>query len=118
MINANEFRKNNEELFNETFDFESFDAYINEFFKDSKHNFLQIGIDCDWQTEKWAKENGKKCETLSFRKGQSNYIWHSNIQVAQSVDRFVIKYLEKNGFHTNQKGACGYDHYDIIVVSI
>lgn len=118
MINANELRKNNEELFNKTFDFESFDAYINNFFKDSKNNYLYIGIDCDWQTEKWANENDKECKTLSFRKGQSNYIWSSNIQVAESVDRFVVNYLTKNGFNVSQKGACGYDHYDIIVASI
>ena len=118
MINANDLRKNNENLFSETFDFESFDAYINDYFKDSKNNYLYIGIDCDWQTKKWANENGRKCETLSFRKGQTNYIWSSNIQVAKSVDSFVVNYLRKCGFDISQKGACGYDHYNIIVVSI
>lgn len=117
MISANEIRKNNNDLFNETFDFKSFDRYVEEYFKSGK-NFLYIGIVPNWVTRDWAKANEKHCETLSFRKEWDCYIWKTNIQVAELVDSQVVGYLNKNGFNTNQKGACGYDHYDVIVVSV
>ena len=118
MINANNLRQSREKEFESTFDFESFDKYIEVYFSNKKNTHLGIGIDRDWQTEKWAAEHGRKCKTLSFKENQSNYIWSSNIQVAQSVDDLVIKYLKKNGFVVSQKGACGYNHCDIITVSL
>jgi hypothetical protein len=118
MINVNGLKNERKELFKKTFDFESFDSYITDFFKDGKKTHLGIGISGDWQTEDWAKKNGRECLTLAFDKGHSNYIWNTNIQVAQSIDSFVIEYLKESGFDVSQKGACGYEHYDVIVISL
>jgi hypothetical protein len=118
MINVEGLKNERKELFKKTFDFESFDSYITNHFKDGKKTHLGIGISCDWQTEDWAKKNGRECLTLAFDKGHSNYIWATNIQVAQSIDNFVVEYLKENGFNVTQKGACGYNHYDVIVISL
>jgi len=118
MINVKELKSDRKETFKKTFDFESFDSYITNHFKDGKKTHLGIGISGDWETEDWAKKNGRECLTLAFDKGHSNYIWTTSIQIAESIDSLVIDYLTENGFNVSQKGACGYDHYDVIVISL
>lgn len=112
MIDANAIRNNIEAEFKANFDFTAFDNYINDFFVTKRRNYLQIGLDDDYRFK--TKSN----PILMFEKGHTNYIWTTNIQINRRFAPYVEKYLNNNGFTTYEKGACGYDEKDIIVVSI
>lgn len=49
MIDANAIRNGIESEFNEEFDFEAFDNYINDFFVTKRRNHLEIGLDDDYR---------------------------------------------------------------------
>lgn len=117
MLNANEIRTQRTDDFKSTFDFKSFDAYIEEKFKNGATN-VEIGINYPRTTENWAKNNGKECKTLSFIKGCRNGYWTTNMQITTTIYKDVVKYLHDCGFHTTAKGLCGYDDYDLLIVSV
>ena len=54
MIDANAIRKGIESEFNDEFDFEAFDNYINDFFVTKRMNHLEIGLDDDYRCQKQA----------------------------------------------------------------
>ena len=112
MIDANAIRNRIESGFNEEFDFEAFDNYINDFFVTKRSNHLGIGLDDDYRFKNTPNR------ILSFIKGHTNYIWTTNIQVNRRFVSCVEKYLHDHGFSTTKKGACGYEEKDVLVVSI
>lgn len=112
MIDANAIRKGIELEFNDEFDFEAFDNYINDFFVTKRMNHLEIGLDDDYRFK------NKPNRILSFIGGHTNYIWTTNIQVNRRFISCVEKYLHDHGFSTTKKGACGYEEKDVLVVSI
>lgn len=112
MIDANAIRNNIESEFNDEFDFEAFDNYINDFFVTKRSNHLEIGLDDDYRFKNTLNR------ILSFIKGHTNYIWTTNIQVNRRFVPCVEKYLHDHGFSTTKKGACGYEEKDVLVVSI
>ena len=117
MIKANEIRKRQEQEFKETFDFAAFDKYLEDYFVRDRKNHLYIGLESRTQL-KWHREYLSKCNDLAFNPNGEHYIWKSKIQISQEVKPYVEKYLRENGFSTNCKGACGYDTYDVMVVSL
>lgn len=117
MLNANEIRSQRTDDFKSTFDFKSFDAYIEDRFKRGLTN-VNIGINYARWIKKWADDNGKDCKTLSFVKGDRNGYWTTDMQIANTIYNDVVKYLHDCGFHTTAKGLCGYDDYDLLVVSL
>lgn len=112
MIDANAIRNSIESEFNEEFDFEAFDNYINDFFVTKRMNHLEIGLDDDYRFKNTPNR------ILSFIGGHTNYIWTTNIQVNRRFISCVEKYLHDHGFSTTKKGACGYEEKDVLVVSI
>lgn len=112
MIDANAIRNGIESEFNEEFDFEAFDNYINDFFVTKRRNHLEIGMDDDYRFKNTPNR------ILSFIGGHTNYIWTTNIQVNRRFVSCVEKYLHDHGFSTTKKGACGYEEKDVLVVSI
>lgn len=112
MIDANAIRNGIESEFNEEFDFEAFDNYINDFFVTKRRNHLEIGLDDDYRFKNTPNR------ILSFIGGHTNYIWTTNIQVNRRFVSCVEKYLHDHGFSTTKKGACGYEEKDVLVVSI
>lgn len=118
MIKADEIRNQQEQEFKNTFDFASFDKYIEDYFVRDKKNHLYIGLCSRYQLTHWYAEFLSECNDLGFDPKGEHYIWHSKIQISHEVQPYVEKYLHENGFHTTYKGACGYDNYDVMVVSI
>lgn len=118
MISADTIRERNSDEFQNTFDFEAFDKFVEDYFVNKKRNHLYIGLDYDSSVRSLAIKQGRSCKTLAFEKGHKHYIWKADIQIAYSIVPNIEKYLNEHGFKTNQKGACGYDNYDIMVVSI
>lgn len=118
MITAEEIRNRKEKEFKETFDFNSFDKYIEDYFaKDGKNN-LYIGLCSKNQLVNWYPQYLSNCEDLGFNPDGSHYIWKSKIQISHEVTPFVEKYLHEHGFKTTKKGACGYDYFDVMVVKL
>ena len=111
MINANEIRNKKEKSFKETFDFKGFDSYLSNYFK--TRNYLHIGL--EYSISEQHRSNG--CKDLGFNDKAQNYVWRTKIQITHDVEPFVRKYLEDNGFSITEKGACGYDYMDVMVVS-
>ena len=118
MINANEIRNQQEQEFKKTFDFAAFDKYLEDYFVRDKKNHLYIGLESRSYLTKWHPEHLSKCNDLAFNPKGEHYIWKSKIQISQEVKPYVEKYLRENGFSTTCKGACGYDTYDVMVVSL
>ena len=118
MINANEIRNQQEKEFKDTFDFAAFDKYLKDYFVRDKKNNLYIGLESRFKLTNWYSEYLSKCNDLCFNPKGSHYIWCSKIQISHEVKPYVEKYLYENGFRTTCKGACGYDDYDVMVVSL
>lgn len=118
MITATEIRNQREKEFKETFDFEAFDKYLEDYFIRDGKNHLYIGLEYREYIVRWNSQYLSKCNDLSFDPKGRHYLWSSKIQISHEVSPFVEKYLYKNGFHTTQKGACGYDKFDVMVVSL
>ena len=118
MINAKDIKNGRKDEWKRTFDFTSFDKYIEDEFKKPSTTSVEIGCKRDWIVESWANKNGRDCKTLAFEKGRECYIWKTDIQVAYSIEDFVAAYLRECGFKVTCKGACGYEEYDVIVVTL
>jgi hypothetical protein len=118
MINAKDIKNGRKDEWKRTFDFTSFDKFIEDEFKKPSTTSVEIGCKTDWIIKSWADKNGRDCKTLSFKKGMECYIWKTDIQVAYSIEEFVAAYLIECGFKVTCKGACGYEEYNLIVVSL
>lgn len=118
MISAKDIRNGRKDEWQRTFDFPSFDKYIEDEFKKPSTTSVEIGCKTDWIVKSWADKNGRDCKTLAFEKGRECYIWKTDIQVAYSIEDFVAAYLRECGFKVTCKGACGYEEYDLIVVTL
>lgn len=108
MLNANEIRDSITKEFQEKFDFEKFDNYLNDYFINQKKNHLQIGLEYDGHFKNGIPNIGYGHE----------YIWDTKIQVPTRYYSQVRKYLEDSGFKTSPSGAPGYKDWDIITVSL
>ena len=108
MLNANEIRDSIDKEFQENFDFEKFDSYLNNYFINQKKDHLQIGLEYDGHFKNGIPNIGYGKE----------YIWDTKIQVPVRYYSQVRKYLEDSGFKTRPSGAPGYNEWDIITVSL
>lgn len=116
MITAAEITKKREQEFKATFNFPVFDEYIENYFVRDEMNNLYIGL----ESRDYLKLHPEylACDDLSLNPNGRHYIWGSSIQISHEVTPFVEKYLHEHGFKTVKKGACGYDYYDVMVVSL
>ena len=89
-----------------------------------KHSHAEIGLEFD----KWNKSlksapfqtegyfTSKKWPT--FERARKNYYWNSDCQIPHQLVPYVKKQLAEQGLKTTCRGACGYDTYDILVVTM
>ena len=111
MINANTFRDDIHEEFKTKFDFEVFDAALNKYFADGYNNYY-LGLCYPWEVEKYGDG------MLSLVKGKECGYWKTSMQISHRFEKEVETYLRNAGFKTTKKGLCGFDNYDVMVISI
>lgn len=90
----------------------------------TKCGAVNIGLVNDWkndslkskpfQTEGYS--SSKKWPT--FARDNNHYHWTADCQIPHQLVPYVKKQLTEQGLNTKCKGACGYDTYDILVVTM
>lgn len=118
-------KQNTKDLFQQEFDLEVFLKYV----EDSLTRFrcVDIGIVKAYDfnnTSNYLKEK-RQYKGYSTNKAYPTfaeryecYIWRTDCQIPHQFVDNVITELHKQGLRTSQKGACGYDTYDIIAVTM
>ena len=106
-------------LFNTTFDKDVFLAFVEE--RLGKYHHLDIGIESDNFNE-YLKKREKVVRTAmkfpTFAEDYKCYIWETQVQIPRQFVDNVVKLLKEQGLRTQLKGACGYDTYDAISVTL
>ena len=54
----------------------------------------------------------------TFAEDYECYIWQTQVQIPQQFVDNVLNLLREQGLRTTLKGACGYDTYDVILVTL
>lgn len=54
----------------------------------------------------------------TFAEDYECYIWQTQVQIPQQFVNNVVALLREQGLRTTLKGACGYDTYDVISVTL
>lgn len=104
------------------FDLKTFDEYVEDQIRKRSH--VTIGIEYDSRFESGSiKQRGRQIrETsskwLAFSGGYECYIWRTDCQIPQKFVNQVCAHLNAQGLKTSLCGACGYDTYDVIKVTI
>ena len=104
------------------FDLKTFDEYVEDRISERSH--VIIGIECDRCFESGSiKQRGRQIrETsskwLAFSGGYECYIWRTDCQIPQKFVNQVCAHLNAQGLKTSLCGACGYDTYDVIKVTM
>ena len=120
MTIAERIRNDFKNEFENEFDFETFDVFVEDRLR--RFGSVDIGIRSDREFESYLhtkpqvlKSNSK---WLAFAKNYDCYVWTTNCQIPQKFVNLVISHLQKQGLHTSKKGACGYDTYNVISVTL
>ena len=103
------------------FDLKTFDEYVEDQIRERSH--VTIGIEYDSRFESGSVKRGRqlretKSKWLAFSVGYNCYIWNTDCQIPQKFVNQVCAHLNAQGLKTSLSGACGYDTYDVIKVTI
>ena len=113
--------------FKENFDLDVFLKYVEDELRSYRH--VDIGIiraygfgSCSNYMKSKAQYRGGEYATNmpypTFAKNHECYVWKTDCQIPHQFVDNVIGELHKQGLRTSQKGACGYDTYDVISVTL
>lgn len=113
--------------FKENFDLDVFLRYVED--ELSKYRHVDIGIIRSYDFSSCSKkmksmwQYGKDVYVTdmlypTFANGYQCYVWNTDCQIPHQFVDNVIDELHKQGLRTTQKGACGYDIYDVISVTL
>ena len=113
--------------FKENFDLDVFLRYVEDNL--SRCRRVNIGIILDYSFGTWSNYMKRRAQYSegeyvtdmpypTFAKDFKCYIWNTNCQIPHQFVDNVIGELHKQGLRTTQKGACGYDIYDVISVTL
>ena len=90
----------------------------------TKYGEVNIGLEFDrrnealkskpFQTEGYLSK--KKWPT--FAKNNDQFYWTSDCQIPHQLVPYVKERLKEQGLKTNCRGCCGYDTYDVLVVTM
>lgn len=120
MTIAERIKNDFESEFKNEFDFKNFDAFVENELR--KFGSVDIGIRFDWEFESYLHKKTQVLKSnskwLAFAKNYDCYVWTTSCQIPQKFANLVISHLQKQGLRTCQKGACGYDTYDVISVTL
>ena len=120
MTIAERIRNDFKNEFENEFDFETFDAFVEDRLR--RFGSVDIGIrsDSEFKSYLHTKEQVLKSNSkwLAFAKDYDCYVWTTNCQIPQKFVDLVISHLQKQGLYTSKNGACGYDTYNVISVTL
>jgi hypothetical protein len=108
--------------FEKEFDLDTFNAFIEEHV--SKNHHVTIGLEGErcFDTYLHNKQQYRDWESdskwLAFAEGHRCYVWSTNCQIPQKFVKDVQKHLHGQGLRTTLKGACGYETYDVMEVTL
>ena len=110
-------------LFNTTFDKDVFLGFVEENL--GKYQHIDIGIVSSPRFDnlsEYLKGKEKVIRTTmkfpTFAENYECYIWRTDVQIPQQFVDNVVSLLRAQGLRTSLKGACGYDTYDVISVTL
>ena len=110
-------------LFNTTFDKDVFLEFVEE--RLGKFHHIDIGIVSSPRFDElsaYLKRKEKVVRTAmkfpTFAEDYECYIWQTQVQIPQQFVDNVVNLLREQGLRTQLKGACGYDTYDVISVTL
>lgn len=118
---ADKIRKERAEAFIKVFDTDALDAFVVDEIK--LRGYAHIGLCHDSVFESgYLKQKRQKretdCKWLAFADWYECYIWRTDCQIPYKFESAVAKHLMEEGFHITYRGACGYDKWDIMVVTL
>ena len=110
-------------LFNTTFDKDVFLDFVED--RLGKYQHLDIGIVSSPRFDNlsaYLKGQERVVRTAmkfpTFAENYECYVWQTQIQIPQQFVDNVVNLLREQGLRTSLKGACGYDTYDVISVTL
>ena len=110
-------------LFNTSFDKDVFLQFVEE--RLEKWGRMYIGIVQSPRFDnlsEYLKGKEKVVRTTmkfpTFAEDYECYIWQTQVQIPQQFVDNVLNLLREQGLRTTLKGACGYDTYDVISVTL
>ena len=110
-------------LFDTTFDKDVFLQFVEERLGTYQH--IDIGIVSSPRFDElsaYLKRKEKVVRTTmkfpTFAKDYECYVWRTQVQIPQRFVDNVVSLLRAQGLRTSLKGACGYDTYDVISVTL
>lgn len=116
-------RNNAKALFNTTFDKDVFLEFVED--RLGKYQHIDIGIVRSSRFDEvsaYLKKKEKVVRTTmkfpTFAEDYECYVWKTQVQIPQQFVDIVESLLRAQGLRTSLKGACGYDTYDVISVTL
>ena len=110
-------------LFNTSFDKDVFLGFVEE--RLGKYQHIDIGIVGSPRFDNlsaYLKGKEKVVRTTmkfpTFAEDYECYIWTTQVQIPQQFVDNVVALLRAQGLRTSLKGACGYDTYEVISVTL
>jgi translation elongation factor EF-4 len=110
-------------LFNTTFDKDVFLGFVEE--RLEKWGHMDIGIVGSPRFDNlsaYLKGKEKVVRTTmkfpTFAEDYECYVWTTQVQIPQQFVDNVLDLLRAQGLRTTLRGACGYDTYDVISVTL
>lgn len=110
-------------LFNTTFDKDVFLEFVED--RLGKHQHIDIGIVHSPRFDnlsEYLKRKERVVRTTkkfpTFAEDYECYIWRTQVQIPQQFVNNVVALLREQGLRTSLKGACGYDTYNVISVTL
>lgn len=103
------------------FDIKAFDDFVEGQLR--KFGHVTIGIEYDGCFEsdsikKCRQIRETECKWLAFSGGYTCYVWSTDCQIPRKFVNQIMIHLNAQGLKTSLCGACGYDTYDVIKVSL
>ena len=110
-------------LFNTSFDKDVFLEFVEEIL--GKYQHIDVGIVSSPRFDNlsaYLKGKEKVVRTTmkfpTFAEDYECYVWKTQVQIPQQFVDNVVNLLKEQGLKTRLRGACGYDTYDIISVTL
>ena len=110
-------------LFNTTFDKDVFLDFVED--RLGKFQHIDIGIVSSSRFDNLStylkgKERVVRTEMKfpTFAENYECYIWRTQVQIPRQFVDNVVNLLREQGLRTSLKGACGYDTYNVISVTL
>lgn len=120
---AEQIKQERQSRFKEEFDLETLDKYVVEQIK--RCGNVHIGLLYDSAFESgYIKQKSQKndwssdSKWLAFADWYECYVWRTNCQIPHQFEDLVEAHLRSQGFNVTYRGACGYDKWDIMVVTL